>query len=157
MVLEIATVLLGVVVGTVAVLYAAPKGYFGHPKKKGSGATTIESYAPATEQAVEVKAAEAPAAVEPAPSPAPAPEPSPEPAQSPASAPEAAPSSPPALYETVQPAPAPVTFAPLPSTTLSGHTFTKKPTRIYRRRTAPVRTVRSTVHTRAAKSKPRKR
>jgi hypothetical protein len=155
MVLEIATVLLGVCVGAVAVLYAAPKGYFGHPKKKGSSTTTIESYAPATEQAVEVKAAEAPAVVEPAPSPAP----EPEPAESPASAPEPehAPTFPTALYETVQPAPTPVTFAPLPSTTISGHTFTKKPTRIYRRRTAPVRTVRNTVHTRAAKSKPKKR
>ena len=131
MVLELATVLLGACVGAVAVLYAAPRGYFGHRKNKSSSAvTSFESYTPATEQPVEVQAAEAPAAAEPAPSPFPA------------------------FYETVQPAPAPVAFAPSPSNTFSAPSFSKKPTRTYRRRTAPVR---STAGTKAAKSKPKKR
>ena len=131
MVLELATVLLGACVGAVAVLYAAPKGYLGHRKNKSSSAvTSLESYTPATEQAVEVQAAEAPVAVEPVPFPAPA------------------------FYETVQPAPAPVAFAPSPSTSFSTPSFSKKPTRTYRRRTAPVR---SAVGTKAAKTKPKKR
>ena len=132
MVLELATVLLGVCVGAVAVLYAAPKGYFGHRKTKSSPAavTSFETYAPATEPAVEVHPEEAPAAVEPAPFPAPS------------------------FYETVQPAPAPVTFAPTPSTSFGAPSFSKKPTRTYRRRTAPVR---STAGTKATKTKPKKR
>jgi hypothetical protein len=129
MVLELATVLLGACVGAAAVLYAAPKGYLGHRKTKTS-ATSLESYTPATEQAVEVPTVEAHFAAEPAPSPAPA------------------------LYETVQPAPAPVTYAPSPTASFGAPTLSKKPVRTYRRRTAPVR---STVGTKAAKSKPKKR
>jgi hypothetical protein len=129
MVLELATVLLGACVGAVAVLYAAPKGYLGHRKTKTSAATSLESYTPVAEQA-EVPTVEAPAVVEPAPSPAPA------------------------LYESVQPAPAPVTYAPTPSTSFGAPTLTKKPVRTYRRRTAPVR---STVGSKAAKAKPKKR
>lgn len=130
MVLELATVLLGACVGAVAVLYAAPKGYLGHRKTKTSAATSLESYTPATEQAVEVPTVVAPTMAEPAPSPAPA------------------------LYESVQPAPAPVTYAPSPTTSFGAPTLSKKPVRTYRRRTAPVR---STVGSKATKSKPKKR
>ncbi len=137
MVLELATVLLGACVGAVAVLYAAPKGYLGHRKTKSSAATSIETYATTTEQAVEVPAAEAPAAAEPAPSPAPEPAPAP------------------AFYETVQSAPAPVTFAAPSTTSFGAPTLAKKPTRTYRRRTAPIR---STSGSRTVKStKPKKR
>ena len=132
MVLELATILLGVTVGAIAVLYAAPRGYLGRSKKAKlaaapatSSTPSVDTYAPTTEQAPEVPAAEAPAVAEPAPSPAPEP--------------EAAPAPAPALYESVQPAPAPVTFAAPTSSSFAAPTLTKKPTRTYRRRTAPVR------------------
>jgi hypothetical protein len=132
MVLELATVLLGACVGAVAVLYAAPKGYLGHPRKKESSAevTSLESYTPATEQE-SVPAAEAPAAVEPAPPTAPA------------------------LYETVQPAPAPVTFASSSPTSFGAPSVSKKPTRTYRRRTAPVRSTAASKATLRSKTKKR--
>ncbi len=130
MVLELATVLLGACVGAIAVLYAAPRGYLGHRKTKAAKqaetpAPIIDTYAPTTEQAPEVPAAEAPAVAEPAPSPEPEPTPTPAPA--------------PALYENVQPAPAPVTYTAPPTPSFGAPTLTKKPTRTYRRRTAPVR------------------
>jgi hypothetical protein len=122
MVLELATVLLGAFVGVVAVLYVAPKGYLGHPKKKGSTdsvtsveVTPVESYAAQTEQAVGVPAAVATTAAEPAPSPVQA------------------------IYETVQPTPAPVQYAAPSTTSFGAPSISKKPTRTYRRRTAPVR------------------
>ena len=134
MVLELATILLGVTVGAIAVLYAAPKGYLGRSKKAKlaaapatSSTTSVDTYSPTTEQAPEIPAAEAPAAAEPAPSPAPEPEAA------------LAPAPAPALYESVQPAPAPVTFAAPTSSSFAAPTLTKKPTRTYRRRTAPVR------------------
>lgn len=119
MVFEIATVLLGVCAGAIAVLYAAPKGYLGHPRRKGSNiaAAPIEtSYAPPTVQ-VEVPVEAAPPTVEPAPSPVPA------------------------LYETVQPevSPAPVSYTPSSVTSFGPSSVSRKPTRTYRRRTAPVR------------------
>ena len=131
MVLELATVLLGACVGAVAVLYAAPRGYLGHARKKESGSaiTSLESYTTATEQA-QVQPAVAPAAVEPAPSPAPA------------------------LYETVQPPPAPVTYTAPSSTSFGAPTLSKKPVRTYRRRTAPVRSV---AGSKVARTKPKKR
>ena len=146
MVLELATVLLGAFVGALAVLYAAPKGYLGHRKTKSSATTTIETFAPAPETVPEVPyeaphaeefsyAAEAPKAPEPVVA-----EPSPEPA--------------PSFYESVQPAPAPVTYsAPAPAS-FSAPTFAKKPVRTYRRRTAPVR---SSVGTKPKAAKPKKR
>ena len=149
MALELATILLGTVVGALAVLYAATRGYLRRAKKAAATPTpsipTIDTYAPKTEQA-EVPAAEAPAVAEPAPSPAPAvtAEPAPEPAPAPA----------PAIYETVQPAPAPVTFAAPSASSFTAPTLTKKPTRTYRRRTAPVR---SATGTRKALDKPKKR
>ena len=148
MVLEIATVLLGVAVGAVAVLYAAPKGYLGHRKTKATAAPTppIDTYVTTTEQAPEVPAADAPAVAEPAPSPAP--EPAPEPAFEPTPAPA------PAMYETVQPPPAPVTFSAPTSTSFGAPTLTKKPTRTYRRRTAPVR---SAAGSKKSLGKPKKR
>ena len=132
MVLDITTILLGVGVGVAAVLYAAPKGYLGHPRKKESRAavTPLESYTQATEQA-SIWTAEMPAAAEPAPSTAPP------------------------LYETVQPSPAPVTYGASSPSSFGAPSISKKPTRTYRRRTAPVR---STVGSRAPRStKPKKR
>jgi hypothetical protein len=131
MVLELATVLLGAFVGVVAVLYVAPKGYLGHSRKKGSNdsVTSIESYAAKTEQAVGVPAAVATTEAEPAPSPVQAiyetVQPTPAPVQ--------------AIYETVQPTPAPVQYAAPSTTSFGAPSTTKKPTRTYRRRTAPVR------------------
>ena len=130
MALELATVLLAACVGAIAVLYAASKGYLGQ-RKKATAATpatpvvSIDNHATTTEQAPEVPAAEAPAVAEPAPSPEPEPSPLPAPA--------------PAFYETVQPAPAPVTFAAPSEPSFSAPTLAKKPTRTYRRRAAPVR------------------
>ncbi len=117
MVLELATVLLGACVGVVAVLYAAPKGYLGHTRRKGSidSMTSLESYAPTTEQAVGVPAAVATTLAEPAPSPTQA------------------------IYEIVQPTPAPVQYAAPSTTSFGAPSISKKPTRTYRRRTAPVR------------------
>jgi hypothetical protein len=117
MVLELATVLLGACVGVLAVLYAAPKGYLGHPRKKGSidSVTSLESYTPPTEQAVGVPAAVATTVAEPAPSPVQA------------------------IYETVQPTPAPVHYAAPSVTSFGAPSISRKPTRTYRRRTAPVR------------------
>ena len=135
MVLELATVLLGACVGAIAVLYAAPRGYLGHRKTKAATPAAAppaalvatpepaleETYAPMTEQAPEVPVTEAPAVAEPAPSPEPEPAPLP------------------ALYETVQPAPAPVTYTAPSTTSFGAQTLVKKPTRTYRRRTVPTR------------------
>jgi hypothetical protein len=147
MVLELAIILLGACVGAIAVLYAGARGYLGRSKKATTtpapSIPTIDTYATKTEQAPEVPAAEAPAVAEPAPSPAPEPTP----------APEAAPAPSPAIYETVQPAPAPVTFAAPSASSFAAPTLTK-PTRTYRRRTAPVR---SAAGSRKALAKPKKR
>ena len=126
MVLELATVLLGACVGAVAVLYAAPRGYLGHPRKRGFGSaiTSLESYTTATEKA------QAPTVVEPAPAPIQA------------------------LYETVQPTPAPVIYTAPSSTSFGAPTLSKKPVRNYRRRTAPVRSVGGA---KVARTKPKKR
>jgi hypothetical protein len=135
MVPELATVLLGAFVGVVAVLYAAPKGYLGHPRRKGSmdSATSLKSYTPPTEQAGGVQAAVATTAAEPAPSPVQA------------------------IYETVQPTPAPVQYAaPFQYTTsLGAPSISKKPTRTYRRRTAPVRSTAASKASLKAKTKKR--
>ena len=150
MVPELATILLGASVGAIAVLYAAARGYLGRAKKAAPTTTpsvpAIDTYAPMTEQAPEVPAAEAPAAAEPAPSPASevTADPTPDPAPAPSLA----------IYETVQPAPTPVTFAPPPASSFSAPTLTKKPTRTYRRRTAPVR---SAAGSRKTPAKPKKR
>ena len=130
MVLELATVLLGAFVGVVAVLYAAPKGYLGHPRKKEStdSVASPEPYTPTTEQAVGVPATVATTVAEPAPSPV-------------TSAPSLVASTPAPvtpIYETVQPTPAPVQYS-TPSSTSFGAPSISKPTRTYRRRTAPVR------------------
>ena len=135
MVLELVTVLLGAFVGVVAVLYAAPKGYLGHPRRKGSidSVTSLESSATPTEQAVGVPAAVATTVAEPAPSPVQA------------------------IYETVQPTPAPVQYAaPFQYTASLGATsISKKPTRTYRRRTAPVRSTAASKASLKAKTKKR--
>jgi hypothetical protein len=132
MVPVIATIVLGVAAGAIAVLFAASRGYLGHRKTSAPAApdTSIDTYATTTEQAPEVPAAEAPAVAEPAPPPAPEVTAEPEPAPAPAPTP--------AMYETVQPAPAPVLYTAPSSPALGAPTLTK-PTRTYRRRTAPVR------------------
>ena len=132
MVPVVATIVLGVAAGAIAVLYAASKGYLGHRKTSAPAApdATIDSYATTAEQAPEVPAAEAPAVAEPAPSPTPEATPAPEPTPAPTPAP--------AMYETVQPAPAPVVYTAPSSPALGAPTLTK-PTRTYRRRTAPTR------------------
>ena len=135
MVVELATILLGTAAAVALVLYAAPKGFFGHPKKKTVSAVIAKPATTYTPEPVQAKAPEpkpapAPVVAEPAPSPEPEPAPAPTPA--------------PAIYETVQPAttpalpPAPtsgssvVSFGASPSSSL-------RPTRTYRRRTAPSR------------------
>ena len=73
-----------------------------------------------------------------------------------AAEPEPAPSPPPALYENVQPdvSPPPVTYAP--SSAISfGASVSRKPTRTYRRRTAPVRSTTAPRSTRSARTKKR--
>ena len=137
MALELTTILLGLCVAAVAVLYAAPRGYMGHKRLKASTATTsIQTYTqPAPVE--EAKPAPAPEPVQSVPPPAPAPAPTP------------------AIYESVQPAPAPaVTYSAPSSTSFGAPTISRKPTRTYRRRTAPVR---STSSARSTKTKPRKR
>ena len=133
MVLELATVLLGVCVGAAAVLYAAPKGYLGHSRRRGSSAAvaSMQTYTPATEQVDYAPIAEVPAALAPAPSPAPA------------------------RYETVQPAPAPVTYSAPSVTSFGARSVTKKPIRNYRRRAAPSRSATVAKPTRSTKSKKR--
>ena len=130
--------MLGAIVGVVAVLYVASKGYFGRKKNQSAAVKSQESYAPAavhepehpTETKVQVSPApEAFSMFESTPSPAPA------------------------FYESVQPAPAPVTYAAPSVTSFGAPSLTKKPTRVYRRRTAPVR---STAGAKAAKPKPKK-
>ena len=148
MVPELATILLGTAVGAIVVLYAAARGYLGRAKKASTtpapSIPAIDTYAPTTEQAPEVPAAEAPAAAEPAPSPAPEVTADTAPAPTPA----------PALYENVQPSPAPVTFTAPSASSFAAQTLTKKPTRTYRRRTAPVR---SSAGSRKTLAKPKKR
>lgn len=127
MVVEIATILLGTAAGVALVLYAAPRGLFGHPKRAASvvakGATT---YTPETQAGPETKVELAPVQAEPAPAPEPTPTPSPAPA----------------IYETVQPETSPA-LPPAPtaggsSAVTFGATATpQRATRTYRRRTVP--------------------
>ena len=126
---ELLTVLLGGCAGAALMLYLAFKGSPGQVNA-ASAVTTSTDYAPTTERAAEATT-EAPAVVESAPSPAPAP----------------------ALYEAPQPAPAPVTYTAPATTSFAAPTFTKKPTRTYRRRTAPVRSSPAAKKTLAAKKK----
>jgi hypothetical protein len=58
------------------------------------------------------------------------------------------------MYESVQPAPMPVTFSAPSTPSFGAPTLTKKPTRTYRRRTAPVRSAAGSKKTLA---KPKKR
>jgi hypothetical protein len=142
MVFEVATVLLGVGVGAVVVLYALARGYLGHRRRRESSEVTVDeapmvsAYTPATEQ-VKAPIEVVPAKAEPAPSPAPP------------------------IYETVQPVvpPAPVTYAPSAPATFGGSAITRKPTRTYRRRSAPVRSTspRSPRSTRRPKSTEQKK
>ena len=119
--LALLTILLGAIYGVFAVLYAAPKGYLGHPRKRKSieSVTSLVPYTPTTEQAVGVPATVAATAAEPAPSPVQA------------------------IYETVQPTPAPVQYSVPSATSFGAPSISKKPVRTYRRRTAPVRSTAS--------------
>jgi hypothetical protein len=128
---ELLTVLLGGFAGAAMMLYLASRPRIGQVKNAAVAATPAPAYAPTTEQAPEVT--EAPVVVSPAPSPAPAP----------------------AMYETVQPAPAPVTYAAPSVASFGAPTLTKKPTRTYRRRTAPVRSAPAAKKSLAAKHKKR--
>jgi hypothetical protein len=130
---ELLTVLLGGCAGAALMIYLASRPTYGQAKDALSTETT--TYAPTTERAMEV--AEAPVAASSAPSPAPEPAPAP------------------AMYETVQPAPAPVTYAAPSSTSFGAPTLTRKPTRTYRRRTAPVRSAAAPKKALAAKRKKR--
>jgi hypothetical protein len=130
---ELLTVLLGGCAGAALMVYLASRPNYGQVKNSLSAETT--TYAPTTERAIEV--AEAPVAVSSAPSPASEPAPAP------------------AMYETVQPAPAPVTYAAPSSTSFGAPTLTRKPTRTYRRRTAPVRSAAAPKKALAAKRKKR--
>ncbi len=125
--------MLGALYGVFVVLFVAPKGYLGHPRRKGSidSVTSLESSATPTEQAVGVPAAVATTVAEPAPSPVQA------------------------IYETVQPTPAPVQYAAPSVTSFGAPSISKKPTRTYRRRTAPVRS--SAVSKASLKAKTKKR
>ena len=139
MALELATILLGLGVAAIAVLYAAPRGYMGHKRiRTGSVSASTPTVAyeapPAPAPAVEAPPPANTQVEEPAPSPAPAPAP--------------------AIYEMVQPAPAPVTYAAPSTTSFGSPSITRKPTRTYRRRTAPVR---SASAAKASKTKPKKR
>lgn len=109
-------VMLDACIDVLAVLYWASKGYLGHPKKKPSmdSVAPVEYCAAPREQPVAGPAAVATAVAEPAPFPAQA------------------------IYEIVQPTPAPVHYA-APSITPFGVPSISKPTRTYRRRPAPVR------------------
>jgi hypothetical protein len=132
MVLELVAVVIAVLVGAVAVFYAATKGFLGQKKTKSSASVSSpEHHPPAAEKPAVVQNVEVPAFFDPAPVPAPAP----------------------AIYETVQPAPAPVTYSPPTTTAFGAPSLTKKPTRTYRRRTAPVR---SAIGAKAAKAKVKK-
>jgi len=133
---ELLTVLLGGCAGAALMIYLASRPTYGQAKDALSTETTT-TYAPTTERAIEV--AEAPVAASSAPSPAPEPAPAPAPA----------------IYETVQPAPAPVTYAAPSSTSFGAPTLTRKPTRTYRRRTAPVRIAAAPKKALAAKRKKR--
>jgi hypothetical protein len=120
----------------VAVLYAAPKGYLGTKRKKAEAASPSapETYTPVTEQVAEVPTAETPAVAEPAPS--------------------TAPST--AIYETVQPSPAPVTYAAPSTTSFGAPSIAKKPTRTYRRRTTPTRNAAAARSVRAVRQSKKK-
>jgi hypothetical protein len=114
--LTLTVVLLDAYIDILAVLYVASKGYLGLPRRKGSieSVASVESHAVPREQPVGGPAAVATTVAEPAPFPVQA------------------------IYETVQPTPAPVHYA-APSITSFGALSIYKPTRTYRRRPAPVR------------------
>jgi len=133
MVLAITTVLLGAEVGAIAVLLAVPKGYLGHRRRKRSidSVTSLESSATPTEQAVGVPAAVATTVAEPAPSPVQA------------------------IYETVQPTPAPVQYFGPSVTSFGAPYISKRPTRTYRRRAAPVMSTAASKASLKAKTKKR--
>lgn len=133
MVVELATILLAVAAAVALVLYAAPKGYLGHPRKKAisdvAAAKPATTFTPEVE-ATEPKPTEAPVAAEPAPPPEPEPTPAPSPA--------------PAIYETVQPATSPALPPPpvsgSPVLAFGASSSAPRLTRTYKRRTPPSRT-----------------
>jgi hypothetical protein len=129
---ELLTVLLGGCAGAAMMIYLASRGNTDQVKSPSA------AYAPTPEPAPMV-AMEAPAAIAEAPSAEPSPTPAP-----------AA-----GLYETVQPSPSPVTYAAPSTTSFGAPTLAKKPTRTYRRRTAPVRGAAGSKKTLAAKQKKR--
>ena len=134
------------VLGVIVMLYAAPKGYLEHGRRKGSidPVTSLESSATPTEQTVGVPAAVATTVAETAPAPVQAIEtvqPTPATVQ--------------ATYETVQPTPTPVPYAASSVTSFGAPPISKKPTRTYRRRTDPVRRAAASKASRKTKTKKR--
>jgi len=127
MVVEIATILLGAAAAVALVLYAAPRGLFGHPKKAASVVATrpATTYTPKAQTAPVATVEEAPVKAEPAPAPEPTP----------------APSSAPAIYETVQPETTPAPPAPAAvgtsAVTFGASPVSPRPSRTYRRRAVP--------------------
>lgn len=113
--LILAAVLLEACIDVLAVLYAVSKGYLGHPRRKGltDSVAPVESHAAVREQPEGGLAAVATTVAESATLPVQA------------------------IYETVQPTPAPIHY--VPSITSFGVPSIPKPTRTYRRRPAPVR------------------
>lgn len=133
--LTLVIILLGALYGIVSVLYAAPRGYMGHSRKRSStdSMATLEPHAAPKERAAGTQAALATTVVEPVRSPVQA------------------------IYETVQPAVAPISYAAQFQYTAAFGTpsIPKKPTRTYRRRVAPAR--RTAASKTSLKSKTRKR
>jgi hypothetical protein len=117
--LTLAIILFGALYGVVSVLYIAPKGYLGHPRKRRFNDSTaqLEPHAAPSEQVAGAPTAVATTTAVPVPSPVEA------------------------IYETVQPAPSPAQYAATFQYAASFGTppFSKKPTRAYRRRSASVR------------------
>jgi hypothetical protein len=129
---ELLTVLLGGCAGAALMVYLASRGSTGQVKSPSTAYAPTPEPAPVVTAEAPAITAEAPAA-EPAPAPAPAA----------------------GLYEMVQPAPAPVTYAAPSTTSFGAPTLAKKPTRTYRRRTAPVRSAAGSKKTLAAKKQKR--
>ena len=127
---ELATVLLGACVGIAAVLYAAPRGYLGHPISKGpiTSLTSSQSLAGPIQQEVIVPLAVSTTVAEPTRAQVPAIQETVQPT----------PAQIQVIQETVQPTPAPVTYA-TPSVSPSGADSITKAGRKHQRRTTPAR------------------
>ncbi|MGP8125608.1 MAG: hypothetical protein ACLQEQ_07065 [Nitrososphaerales archaeon] len=127
--------MLGACVGIAAVLYAAPKGYLGHPLRRGPvGSMTLsQSYASPMEQEVVLPPAVTTTVAEPTPAPVPA------------------------IQETVQPTPAPVQYAAPSVTPSEAPSVSEKPTRKHSRQTARVKGTAKVRRTVGSKASPKRK